>query len=58
MIRPSVIAHLRRGRPSTAPDPIQLSDTVVPLPTASMRILEFTLAGVALGFAALLGLAR
>jgi hypothetical protein len=37
---------------------MQLAPTVVPLPEASMRVLEFTLASLALLVAVILGLAR
>lgn len=58
MIRPNVIDRLRRGRTSAPPDALQLSYTVVPLPGASMRVLEFAVACTALAAAILLGLAH
>lgn len=51
------VPQLRRGRRSET-DVLQLSETVVPMPGASMRILEVLIAAVALGVAIVLGLAR
>jgi hypothetical protein len=51
-----VVETLRRGR--TADDVLQLSETVVPIPGASMRVLEFLVSAAALGVALLLSLAR
>jgi hypothetical protein len=49
---------LRRGRTPGDADVLQLSETVVPIPGASMRVLEFTIATAALAVALLLGLAH
>jgi hypothetical protein len=47
-----------RGRTPHRGDALQLSQTVVPMPTTSMRALEFAIAVAALGVAILLGLVR
>ena len=52
------VRPLRPGRPAQAVDALQLSETVVPMPGASMRILEILIAMAALGVAVLLGLAH
>ena len=52
-----VVETLRRGRTADA-DVLQLSETVVPIPGASMRVLEFLVSAAALGVALLLSLAR
>jgi hypothetical protein len=52
-----VVETLRRGRTADA-DVLQLSETVVPIPGASMRVLEFLISAAALGVALLLGLGR
>lgn len=52
------VDQLRRGRTRADTDILQLSETVVPIPGASMRILEVLVATAALGVAILLGLAR
>lgn len=52
-----VVDTLRRGRTADA-DVLQLSETVVPIPGASMRVLEFLVSAAALGVALLLSLAR
>jgi hypothetical protein len=50
------VQPLRRGR--TSVDVLQLSETVVPMPGASMRLLEFTIAIAALAVAVLLSFAH
>jgi hypothetical protein len=52
-----VVEPLRRGRTAEA-DVLQLSETVVPMPGASMRVLEFLISAAALAVALLLGLSR
>lgn len=52
------VEQLRRGRTGADTDILQLSETVVPMPGASMRILEVLIATAALGVAVLLGLAH
>jgi hypothetical protein len=47
---------LRRGRTGSEEDVLQLSETVVPMPDASMRVLEFMIALAAIAAAVLLGL--
>ncbi len=56
MIRSRVMAqlHARIGSPFDAAP----ASSPVPLPEASMRLLEFALASAAIGAAVLLGLAR
>ena len=51
------VGPLRR-RASRRADVLQLSETVVPMPGASMRVLEFMIAAAAIGVAILLGLAH
>lgn len=46
---------IRRGQPGADADVLQLSETVVPMPDASMRVLEFLLASVAIVVAIVLG---
>lgn len=48
----------RRGRTRPEADVLHLSGTVVPMPGASMRILEVAIASAALVVGILLGLAR
>lgn len=50
------VQRLRRGRTGSDADILQLSETVVPIPGASMRILEVLIATAALGVAIVLGL--
>ena len=50
--------RLRRGRTGADADILQLSESVVPMPGASMRILEVIVATTALAVAILLGLAH
>jgi hypothetical protein len=50
------VEALRRGRTGSEADVLQLSETVVPMPDASMRVLEFLIALAAIGVAVLLGL--
>ena len=50
--------RLRRGRTGADADILQLSESVVPMPGASMRILEVVVATTALAVAILLGLAH
>jgi hypothetical protein len=49
------VAGLRRGRQGSEADVLQLSETVVPMPGASMRALECMIAIAAIGAAVLLG---
>jgi hypothetical protein len=56
VIRPTALEHQRQARKRR--NALRLSHTVVPLPEASMRLLEFSLAFAALGVALLLGLAH
>ncbi|HYL39780.1 MAG TPA: hypothetical protein VET90_00570 [Candidatus Binatus sp.] len=62
MIRPSVINRLRRGRLGSSLEALQPARIaplpIGPLPDASMRVLEFSIACAALAAAVLLGLAR
>jgi hypothetical protein len=61
VIHESAVSRLRRGDAQTQADVLRLSDTVVPIPgasTASMRVLEFTIATMALAVAIILGFAR
>jgi hypothetical protein len=69
VIRPTFIGRLQDGHgqaparlhgssATSAPDTVGLSQTVVPLPETSMRLLEFAIAAAALGFAVLLGIAH
>ena len=53
-----VVDQLRRGRRTRDTDILQLSETVVPMPGASMRVLEFLISAAALAVAILLSLAR
>jgi len=48
----------RRDRAPLREDALQLSQTVVPMPSGSMRALEFTIAVAALAVAILLGVAH
>ena len=57
MLKRIAVGPLRR-RGSTREDVLQLSQTVVPMPGASMRVLEFTIAAAAIGVAILLGFAH
>ena len=52
------VEQLRRGRTGAETDILQLSETVVPMPGSSMRILEVLIATAALAVALLLGLAH
>lgn len=58
MSGPIAANRSRRGRTGADTDILQLSETVVPIPGASMRILEVLIATAALGVAILLGLAH
>lgn len=49
------VQRLRRGRRSGEVDALRLSQTVVPIPGASMRLLEVTIAIAAFAVAILLG---
>ena len=53
-----VVDQLRRDRKPGDADILQLSETVVPMPGASMRLLEFLISAAALGVAILLGFVR
>ena len=48
----------RRRRQMAETDVLQLSETVVPMPDASMRILEFCIASLAIVVAVVLGFAH
>jgi hypothetical protein len=50
------VESLRRGRTGSEADVLQLSETVVPMPDASMRVLELLIAIAAIAAAVLLGL--
>jgi hypothetical protein len=52
------VESLRRGRTGSEADVLQLSETVVPMPDASMRVLEFMISLAAIAVAVLLGVAH
>jgi len=53
-----VLDQVRRRRSGAEADALQLSETVVPMPGPSMRILEFVMATAAIAVAVLLGFAH
>lgn len=53
-----ILVDTRRSGPTADPDTLQLSETVVPMPGASMRVLEFLISAAALAVAVLLGFIR